>query len=190
MNYVSHQRTWPRPGPTVHPHRVYTRSAKNYTQESGNGLSRSKQSISSLSAHSKSYVSNQQNWPRSWSNVHPHKIWMRSVKTYTWESCNGISRSKPLITLGKRPFYDLHLPWTNSAEYECDPWRIAPGRTVNGLRRSKSLISSLSAHLKSYVSHEQIRLRSWPKVHPTKYEYNPQRTAHGRGVMGLAGRNH
>ena len=99
MNYVSHQRTWPRPGPTVHPHRVYTRSAKNYTQESGNGLSRSKQSISSLSAHSKSYVSNQQNWPRSWSKVHPHKIWMRSVKTYTWESCNGISRSKPLITL-------------------------------------------------------------------------------------------
>ena len=189
MNYVSHQRTWPRPGPTVHPHRVYTRSAKNYTQESGNGLSRSKQSISSLSAHSKSYDSNQQNWPRSWSKVHPHKIWMRSVKTYTWESCNGISRSKPLITLVSFHFtiyisHEQTRPSMNVIREELHP------EDGNGLRRSKSLISSLSAHLKSYVSHEQIRLRSWPKVHPTKYEYNPQRTAHGRGFMGLAGRNH
>ena len=52
----------------------------------------------------------------------------------------------------------------------------------NGLIRSKSLISLLSAHLMSYVSHEQTQPRSGPT---TKFEFSPRRIPLVRVVMGL-----
>ena len=100
MNYVSHQRTWAETWTHGTSSHEYIRDLRRITpRRVATVLADQNNQLASLSAHSKSYVSNQQNWPRSWSKVHPHKIWMRSVKTYTWESCNGISRSKPLITL-------------------------------------------------------------------------------------------
>ena len=44
--------------------------------------------------------------------------------------------------------------------------------SANGLGRSKSLISSLSTHLTSYVFLERTRPRSWPKVH--RYKVGPR----------------
>ena len=57
-----------------------------------------------------------------------------------------------------------HFP-TN---FDHDWRRIASGRALTEFSRSNSLISSLSIHLMSYVSHERTRPRSWTKVCPNQ----------------------
>ena len=123
MSYISHERNLPRSCPLVRPYQVWPQSEKNCTRESVNELSRSKQLISSLSAHLTSSVSHERTRPRSCPQVLPYQVWLRSEKDCTRES-------------------------------------------VNGLSRSKQLISSLSAHLTSSVSREQTRPRSCPLVRP------------------------
>ena len=59
-----------------------------------------------------------------------------------------------------------------STKFDCDRRRIDLRESVSGLSRSKWLISSLSARLTSYVSHEQIRPGSYPQVRP--YQVWPQ----------------
>ena len=129
MSYISHERTLPRSCPLVRPYQVWPQSEKNCTRESLNGFSRSKQLISSLSAHLTSSVSRERTRLRSWLKVCLHQVWLRSEKNCTRESVSGLSRSK---------------------------W----------------LISSLSARLTSYVSHEQTRPGSCPQVRP--YQVWPQ----------------
>ena len=50
--------------------------------------------------------------------------------------------------------------------------RIAPVRALTGLSGPNNLISSLSPHLISYISHGQNRPRSCPKIHP--YQVGPR----------------
>ena len=123
MSYVSHEQTPPRSCPQVRPYQAWPQSEKNCTRESVNGLSRSKQLISLLSAHLMSSVSREWTRPRSCPQVRPYQVWPRSEKDCTRES-------------------------------------------VNGLSRSKQLISSLSAHLTSSVSRERTLPRSCPQVRP------------------------
>ena len=86
---VSHERTRPRSCPQVRPYQVWPRSEKNCTRESVNGLSRSKQLISSLSAHLTSSVSHERTRPRSCTHVRPYQVWPRSEKNCTRENVNG-----------------------------------------------------------------------------------------------------
>ena len=146
MSYVSHERTRLRSCPLVRPYQVWPQLEKNCTRESVNGLSRSKQLISLLSAHLTSSVSRERTRPRSCPQVHPYQVWPRSEKDCTRES-------------------------------------------VNGLSRSKQLISSLSAHLTSSVSRERTRPRSCPQVHPYQVYRDRRRIAPGRALTGLAGQN-
>ena len=88
-SYVSHERTRPRSCPQVRPYQVWPRSEKDCTRESVNGLSRSKQLISSLSAHLTSRVSRERTRPRSCPQVRPYQVWPRSEKNCTRESVNG-----------------------------------------------------------------------------------------------------
>ena len=123
MSYISHERTLPRSCPLVRPYQVWPQSEKNCTRESVNGLSSSKQLISSLSAHLTSSVSRERTRPSSCPQVRPYQVWLRSEKDCTRES-------------------------------------------VNGLSRSKQLISSLSAHLTSSVSRKRSHPRSCSQVRP------------------------
>ena len=88
-SHVSHEQTRPRSWPKVCPHQVWLWSEKNCTRESVNGLSRSKQLISSLSAHLTSSVSHERTRPRSCPQVLPYQVWPRSEKNCTRESVNG-----------------------------------------------------------------------------------------------------
>ena len=47
-----------------------------------------------------------------------------------------------------------------------DTRRIGPVRALTGLSGPNNLISSLSPHLMSYISHGRNRQRSCPKIHP------------------------
>ena len=175
MSYISHERTLPRSCPLVRPYQVWPQSEKNCTRESVNGLSRSKWLISSLSAHLTSYVSHERTRPRSCPQVCPYQVWPRSEKDCTWESVNGLSRSKQLISSSS-----AHLTSSVSRErtrrrscpqvrpYQVWPWseKNCTRESVNGLSRSKQLISSLSAHLTSSVSRKRTRPRSYPQVRP------------------------
>ena len=159
----------------MRPYQVWPRSEKDCTRESVNGLSRSKQLISSLSAHLTSSVSRERTRPRSCPQVRPYQVWPRSEKNCILESVNGLSRSKQLIS-------SLSTHLTSSVSHErtrlrsCPqvrPYQVWPRseknctrESVNGLSRSKQLISSLSAHSTSRVSHERTRPRSCPQVRP------------------------
>ena len=161
--------------PQVRPHQVRPRSEKDCTRESVNGLRRSKQSISSLSAHLTSSVSRERTRPRSCPQVRPYQVWLRSEKNCTRESVNGLSRSKQLISS-----LSAHLTGSVSRErtrprscpkvrpYQVWPWseKNCTRESINGLSRSKQLISSLSAYLTSSVSHERTCARSCPQVRP------------------------
>ena len=149
----------------MRPYQVWPRSEKDCTRESVNGLSRSKQLISSLSAHLTSSVSRERTRPRSCPQVRPYQVWPRSEKNCTRESVNGLSRSKQLISS-----LSAHLTSSVSRERtsprscpQVRPYQVWPRsekictrESVNGLSRSKQLISSLSAHLKkSSVVHKE-----------------------------------
>ena len=175
MSYVSHEQTPPRSCPQVRPYQAWPQSEKNCTRESVNGLSRSKQLISSSSAHLTSSVSREGTRPRSCPQVRPYQVWPRSEKDCTRESVNGLSRSKQLISS-----LSAHLTSNVSRKQprprycpQVRPYQVWPGseknctrENVNGLSRSKQLISSLSAHLTSSVSRERTRPRSCPQVRP------------------------
>ena len=159
----------------MRPYQVWPRSEKNCTRESVNALSGSKPLISSLSAHLTSSVSRERTRPRSCPQVRPYRVWPRSEKNCTRESVNGLSRSKQLISS-----LSAHLTSSVSRERtrprscpQVRPYQVWPRseknctrESVNGLSRSKQLISSLSAHLTSNVSHERTRPRSCPQVRP------------------------
>ena len=98
MSYVSHEQTRPRSCPQVRPYQAWPQSEKNCTRENVDGLSRSKQLISSLSAHLTSSVSCEGTRSRSCPQVRPYQVWPRSEKDCTRESVNGLSSSKQLIS--------------------------------------------------------------------------------------------
>ena len=98
MSHVSHEWNRLRSWPKVHPHQVWPRSEKNCIRDSGNGLSRSKWLISSLSSHLMSHISHAWTRLRSWLKVCLHQVWLRSEKNCTRESVSGLSRSKWLIS--------------------------------------------------------------------------------------------
>ena len=172
MSYVSHERTRLRSCPLVRSYQVWPQSEKNCTRESVNGLSRSKQLISLLSAHLTSSVSREQTRHRSCPQVHPYQVWPQSEKDCTRESVNGLSRWKQLISS-----LSAHLTSSVSRERtrprscpQVHPYHVWPRsekdctrESVNGLSRSKQLISSLSAHLTSSISRERTR----PKILPS-----------------------
>ena len=89
-SYVSHERTCLRSCPQVRPYQVWPQSEKNCTRESVNGLSRSKQLISSLSAHLMSYISYERTQPRPCPQVRPYQVWPQSEKNCSRESVNGV----------------------------------------------------------------------------------------------------
>ena len=159
----------------MRPYQVWPRSEKNCTRECVNGLSRSKQLISSLSAHLTSSVSRERTHPRSCPQVRPYQVWLWSEKNCTRESVNGLSRSKQLISsLGAHLTSSVSHEWTRPRSCpQVRPYQVWPQSeknctrvSVNGLSRSKQLISLLSAHLTSSVSHERTRPRSCPQVRP------------------------
>ena len=192
---VSREWTRPRSCPQVRPYQVWPRSEKNCTRESVNGLSRSKQLISSLSAHLTSSVSCERTRPRSCPQVRTYQVWPRSEKDCTRESVNGLSRSKQLISSLSAhltssvscertrprscPQVGLYQVWPRS-EKDCTR------KSINGLSRSKQLISSLSAHLTSSVSRERTRPRSCPQVRPYQVWPRSEKDCTRESINGLS----
>ena len=198
MSYVSHEQSRPRSCPQVRPYQAWPQSEKNCTRESVNGLSRSKQSISSLSAHLTSSVSHEQTRPRSCPQVRPYQVWPWS-KNCTRDSVNGLSRSKQLISslsahLTSSVFRERTRPRSCPQVHPYQVWprseKNCTRDSVNGLSRSKQLISSLSAHLTSSVSHERTRPRSCPQVRPYQvWPRSEKNCTRERALTGLAGQN-
>ena len=143
MNYVSYEWTLPRSCSQVRPYQVWPQSEKNCTRESVNGLSRSKQLISSLSTHVTSYVSHEQTRPRSCSQERPYQVWPQSEKNCIRENVNGQSRSKQSIsslsaylTSYTSPMNELVrdlAPKYILTKFDCNWRRTAPGRALTGL---------------------------------------------------------
>ena len=182
--YISHERTRSRSCPMVHPYQAWPWSIKNHTRESSNGLSGSKSSITSLSDE---HVTS----PMKELRLDLVPLWRRLMETfYALQAlCAGNSPatgefpSQRPVTRSFDVFFDLHLnkrlskksrrQWFETSS--CSLWRhcnakehpyhVSPHSTEK-LRRSKSLISSLSANLMSYVSYERTWPRSCPKEHP------------------------
>ena len=124
--------------------------------------------------------------------MRPYQVWPRSEKDCTWESVNGLSRSKQLISS-----LSAHLTSSVSRDElvrdlapRCVPTksgrdrrRIAPGRALTGI----VLISLLSAHLTSSVSHERTRPRSWPQVRPYQVWPRSEKNCTRESVNGDCG---
>ena len=112
ISFVSHNRTWQRSCPKVHPYQVWLWSLTNCTCESANRLNSSKSLISSLNSHLTSHVSHE----RTQLSSCPYQVWPQSEKNCTHESHNGLSKSKSLISS-----WSTHL--MSYVSYECTWWR-------------------------------------------------------------------
>ena len=124
--------------PPVRPYQVWPRSEKNCTRESVNRLSRSKQLITSLSAHLTSSVPRERTRLRSCPQVRPYQVWSRLEKDYTRESFKGLNRSKQLISS-----LSAHLMSSVSSErtrprfcHQVCPYQVWPRSEKNCTRES------------------------------------------------------
>ena len=145
-----------------------------------------------------SHISHERTRLRSWLMACLHQVWPGSEKNCTRESVSGLSRSKWLISSlsARLTSYVSHEQTRPGSCPQVRPYQVWPQseknctrESVNGLSRSKELISSLSAHLTSSVSRERTRPRSCPRCVPTKSGCDRRRIAPGRALTGLAGQN-
>ena len=74
-----------------------------------------------------------------------------------------------------------------STKFHHDPSRITPSRALTGLSRSRSLMSSLSIRLMSYISHEWTQPGSYPMVHPYQVSHDPRGITPGRALTKCDG---
>ena len=141
-----------------------------------------------------SYISHERTLPRSCPLVRPYQVWPQSEKNCTRESANRLSRSNQLISsLSAHLTSSVSREWTRPRSCpQVRPYQVwlrskkdCTRKSVNGLSRSKQLISSLSAHLTSSVSRERTRPRSWPRCVPTKSGRDRRRIAPGRALTGI-----